>query len=558
LSWSDLPFSMARSLICTLQDGVRSHNVRCRDNASRTSEIVEKGHTSEAPRDVISLHDVWSRRSFVKAGLSYGGILLLSSHLTKEAVAIQHTSAAKEPHTDLTTLSVGEAADLVRRKAISPVELTRACLQQIERLNPVLNAFITVTAEQALAEAREAEAEVRRGRWRGPLHGIPIGLKDNIDTAGVRTTLASAVFKDRVPSADAEVVRRLKAAGAVLLGKQNLHEVAFGTTAAVSHFGPVRNPWNHDRISGGSSGGSAAAVAAGLCFGAVGTDAGGSIRVPSAYCGIVGFKPTYGLVGMRGGGEAGWWSMNHVGPICRSVADAALLLSTIAGYDPRDSTSIDVPIPNYTAALRANVSALRLGVPRAVFYDQLDPEIEAAISTALGVLRRLTSGLRDVSVPPISNTLAPTIVLAENYAFHAAYFAKTPQFYDAAIRRNLQRGSEVTTAAYIQSRRELDEARRAIGAIFSTVDVLVTPTTAMPPPAIEEVLRLGIDLELIRNTAPFNTYGLPTISLPCGFTRSGLPIGMQISGPRFGESKVLALAHAFEHETDWHTRRPYF
>lgn len=325
-----------------------------------------------------------------------------------------------------------------------------------------------------MAEAREAEADVRRGRWRGPLHGIPIGLKDNIDTAGVRTTLASAAFKDRMPSADAEVVRRLKAAGAVLLGKQNLHEVAFGTTAAVSHFGPVRNPWNHGRIAGGSSGGSAAAVAAGLCFGAVGTDAGGSIRVPSAYCGIVGLKPTYGLVGMRGGGEGGWWSMNHLGPMCRTAADAALMLSAIAGYDPRDSTSVEAPVPNYTATLRAKVSVLRLGVPRAAFYDKLDPEIEAAVNAALGLLRRLTAGFREVSLQPISDTLAPN---------------------------------------------------------------------------------MGIELELIRNTAPFNTYGLPTISIPCGFTTSGLPIGIQISGPRFGEAKVLALAHAYEQATDWHTRR---
>jgi aspartyl-tRNA(Asn)/glutamyl-tRNA(Gln) amidotransferase subunit A len=516
----------------------------------------QRHQTREAPGDLISPQDVWSRRSFIKAGVDYGAFLLLNAHLTGEVVAIQQTVFGKERSTDLTTLSIGEAGDLVRRKAISPVELTRACLRRIERLNPVLNAFITMTPEEALAQARESEAEVGRGRWRGPLHGIPVGLKDNIDTAGVRTTLASAVFKDRVPSADAEVVRRLKAAGAVLLGKQNLHEVAFGTTAAVSHFGPVRNPWNHDRITGGSSGGSGAAVAAGLCFGAVGTDAGGSIRVPSAYCGIVGLKPTYGLVGMRGGGEAGWWSMNHLGPMCRTVADAALLLSAIAGYDVRDSTSVNAPIPDYTAALRAKASALRLGVPRAVFYDKLDPEIEAAMNRALGLLRRLTAGFREVSLPPISDTMAPTVVLAENYAFHAPYFAKTPQLYHAAIRRNLQQGSEVSTAAYIQSRRELDEARRAIGAVFSNVDLLVTPTTAVPPPAIEEALRLGIELELIRNTAPFNTYGLPTVSVPCGFTSSGLPIGIQISGPPFGEMKVLALAHAYEQATDWHTRRP--
>ena len=457
----------------------------------------------------MSSQDLWSRRSLMKAAVGQVGILLLSSQSTEELAAIQQTVFGKERSTDLTALSIGEAGDLVRRRVISPVELTRACLQRIERLNPALNAFITVTPEEALAQARAAEAEVRRGRWRGPLHGIPLGLKDNIDTAGVRTTLASAVFEDRVPSADAEVVRRLKAAGAVLLGKQNLHEVAFGTTAAVSHFGPVHNPWQHDRITGGSSGGSAAAVAAGLCFGAVATDAGGSIRVPSAYCGIVGLKPTYGLVGMRGGGEAGWWSMNHLGPMCRSVADAALLLSAIAGYDPRDSTSVEAPIPSYTAALRAKVSALRLGVPRAVFYDKLDPEIEAAIDTALGLLRRLTGGFREVSLPPISDSIAPNIVLAENYAFHAPYFAKTPELYHAAIRRNLQQGSEVSTAAYIQSRRELDEARRAIGAVFSNVDLLVTPTTAVPPPTIEEAVRLGIELELIRNTGPLQCLRSP-------------------------------------------------
>jgi aspartyl-tRNA(Asn)/glutamyl-tRNA(Gln) amidotransferase subunit A len=490
----------------------------------------------------------------MKAGIGYGGVLLLNSCLTKELTA--QTVFGRKPGADLTTLSIREAGSLVRRKAISPVELTSACLQRIDRLNPVINAFITVTADEAMAQAREAEGEVRRGKWRGPLHGIPIGVKDNIDTAGVRTTLASEVFKDRIPSADAEVVRRLKAAGAVLLGKQNLHEVAFGTTAAVSHFGPVHNPWLQDRIAGGSSGGSAAAVAAALCFGAVGTDAGGSIRVPSAYCGIVGLKPTYGLVGMRGGGEAGWWSMNHVGPMCRSVADAALLLSVIAGYDPRDTTSADVPIPDYAAALRTKVSELRLGTPRAVFYDKLDPEIEGATNAALGVLRRLTAGLRDVSLQPISDTMVPNIVLAENYAFHAPYFAKTPQLYHAIIGRNLRQGSEVTTEIYIQSRRELDGVRRAIGVVFSDVDLLVTPTMAVPPPTIEETLRLGIDLELIRNTAPFNVYGLPTISIPCGFTSSGLPIGLQISGPHFGEAKVLALAHAYEQATDWHTRWP--
>jgi aspartyl-tRNA(Asn)/glutamyl-tRNA(Gln) amidotransferase subunit A len=509
---------------------------------------------SQARREIISSQEVWSRRSIVKAGVCSAGLLLINS---KKLIADQPNLFGSDQTTDQTKLSLRDASDLVRRKLVSPVELTRACLQRIERLNPILNAFITVTAEQAMAQARDAEAEVRRGKWRGPLHGIPIGLKDNIDTAGVRTTLASAVFKDRVPSADAEVVRRLKAAGAVFLGKQNLHEVAFGTTTAVSYFGPVHNPWQLDRIAGGSSGGSAAAVAADLCFGAVGTDAGGSIRVPSSCCGIVGLKPTYGLVGMRGGGDVGWWSMNHVGPMCHSVADAALLLSVMVGFDPTDSTSVEAPIPDYLASLSAKVSALRLGIPRADFYDKLDPEIEAAISKALDVLRRLTADTREVSLERISDTIAPNIVFAENYAFHEPYFLKTPELYHASIRRNLQQGSKVTTAAYIQSRRALDEARRTIANVFSNVDLLVTPTTAVPPPTIEEAVRLGIELEMIRNTAPFNVYGLPTISIPCGFSSSGLPIGMQISGPRFGEAKVLALSHAYEQATDWHTKRPH-
>ena len=456
---------------------------------------------------------------------------------------------------DLSNLSLVEASKLIQDRSISSVTLTRECLERIERLNPKLNACITFSAEQALKQARELDDELQRGRWRGPLHGIPVGLKDNIDTAGVRTTLASAIFKDRIPSEDAEVVRRLRVAGAVLLGKHNLDESAFGTTATASYFGPVHNPWQADRIAGGSSGGSAAAVAAGLCFGAVATDAGGSIRVPSAYCGIVGLKPTYGLVSMRGAGDAGWWSMNHVGPMGRTVADVALLLAVIAGYDPRDSSSVKVPIPNYGAALRGKVSALRLGLPRPGFYDTLAPDIESAMNKALGVLRRLTAGTRQITLEPIPEKLAPNIVLAENYAFHQPYFVKTPQLYQEAIRRNLQLGSRVTTADYIKSRHDLDRVRRAVASVFSDVHLLITPTTAMPPYTIEETVRLGIELELIRNTAPFNTYGLPTVSMPCGFTNSGLPIGMQITGPQFGEAKVLALAHAYEQATGWHKRR---
>jgi aspartyl-tRNA(Asn)/glutamyl-tRNA(Gln) amidotransferase subunit A len=259
-------------------------------------------------------------------------------------------------------MTLAAASARVRKKTISPVELTQACLRRIERLNPLLNAYITVSGETALAKARELEAEVHRGRWRGPLHGIPVSLKDNIDTAGVRTTAASELFKDRIPSEDAEVVRRLKKAGAVLLGKTNLHEFALGGTSAVSYFGPVHNPWALDRIPGGSSGGSGAATAASLCFGSLGSDTAGSIRIPACYCGIVGLKPTYGRVSNRGTVPDAW-TMDHVGPLCRTVEDSAIMLGAIAGYDEFDPTSVDMPVPDYGRVFRTQVSNLRLGIP---------------------------------------------------------------------------------------------------------------------------------------------------------------------------------------------------
>ncbi len=461
------------------------------------------------------------------------------------------------PLDDLAWLSLQEASELVRLRKVSPVDLTRASLTRIERFNPRLNAFITVTASQALAEARAAEAQVMKGAWRGPLHGIPIALKDLVDTAGVRTTAASAVFEDRVPKEDAEVVRRLRAAGAVVLGKLNMHEFAYGDSSAPSHYGPVRNPWDTARVPGGSSGGSAAAVAAGLCDRALGSDTGGSIRQPAAYCGIAGLKPTYGLVSTRGVIPLSW-SLDHLGPMCRTVADVALALQPIAGYDAGDPNSLATTPPDYAAALRQNVSRVRLGIPRAVFYEGLDPEIEQATKEALRVLGRLTASTRDVVLPPYKTL---PVVGPEAYAFHAPYFTKTPDRYQAMTRRRLEAGSRVTAAAYIAGRRELDRLRRAVTAVFANVDLLVTPTTPMLPPTVDAALAdpgtppAGGVAPSLRNTQPFDIYGLPCISIPCGFTRSGLPIGLSISGPHLGEADVLALADAYEQATEWHRRR---
>jgi aspartyl-tRNA(Asn)/glutamyl-tRNA(Gln) amidotransferase subunit A len=440
-----------------------------------------------------------------------------------------------------------ELAAGLRRKEVSPLALTRACLDRIEKLNPALNAFISVLAESALAEAQAAEIEISRGQWRGPLHGIPIALKDLIDTAGTRTTAASELYQGRVPPQDAELVRRLRQAGAVILGKNNLHEFAYGGSSLVSFFGDVHNPRNAAHIAGGSSGGSAAAVAAGLCYAAVGTDTAGSIREPAALCGCVGIKPTYGRVSARGVIPLSW-SLDHVGPFTRTVGDAAVVLEAIAGYDARDIHSADVPTADYVSALRQGTKTLRLGVPRAYFYDDLHDEVGAAVAEALGVIKTLVAETREVQLEIPTDRVVQN---AESYAIHAENIARTPQLYQPETLRRIRFGENISTVQYIQSRHQLDRERRRAHDFFTQVDLLVTPTTPIPAPAIAdlrkdpEALRPA-ELVLLRNTRPFNVWALPAISVPCGFTKGGLPIGLQIAGPPWREDLVLRLAHAYE------------
>jgi aspartyl-tRNA(Asn)/glutamyl-tRNA(Gln) amidotransferase subunit A len=364
-----------------------------------------------------------SRRSFLVAA-------------TAAAVGLALKPALGESQ-DLAALTLKRASGLLRRKAASPVELTQACLKRIERYNLALNAFITVTSEQARETAREMQAEQRRGKWRGPLHGIPVALKDNIDTVGIRTTAASELFEDRVPSEDAEVVRRRKEAGAVFLGKLNLHEFAYGGTSDVSYFGAVHNPWALDHISGGSSGGSGAATVADLCFGSLGTDTAGSVRIPSSYCGVVGFKPTYGRVSLRGVPLS--WTLDHVGPICRTVEDAAMMLSVIAGFDQLDPTSVDVSVPDYMGALKMDTSKLRLGIPRTPFFDNLDSEVAKAVEQAMNDLRKITSSLTEVTLPPTPSVMP--IVGAEAYAYHSKWIANSPERYQSLTRERIMGSS---------------------------------------------------------------------------------------------------------------------
>lgn len=453
--------------------------------------------------------------------------------------------------------SILEIAEQVKKRVVSPVELTRDCLQRIERLNSTLNAFITITAESARSQARQAEQDIQHGRWRGPLHGIPLALKDILDTAGVRTTAASALFKERIPAEDAEVVRRLKDAGAVLLGKQNLHEFAYGGSSMVSYYGEVHNPWNPAYIAGGSSGGSAAAVAAGLCYGAIGTDTAGSIREPAALCGVVGLKPTYGRVSAWGVIPLSW-SLDHVGPIAATVADAAVILQAIAGFDATDINSEDIPVADYVAGLGNRPKTLRIGVPRAYFFEGLDAEIESAMKQALSVLSTLGADIREIQLEAATDR---TVQSAESYAYHAEHVTRTPELYQTETLRRIRTGADVSGTDYIHRRRELEKARREITKAFESVDVVITPTIPVPPPPIAQLKENPDQLRpaeilLLRNTRPVNAWGLPAISVPCGFTPGGLPIGLQIVGPHWGEALVLQLAQSYEQATDWHKRRP--
>ncbi len=464
---------------------------------------------------------------------------------------------------DLTTLTIAEAARRIGHRELSPVELTQAALERIEQLNPRLNAFITVLEDQAMATAQAAERQMLAGQRRGPLHGIPIALKDLCATKGVRTTAGSKILHDYVPKDDATVALRLAEAGTVLLGKLHMNEFAYGPDGDNVHYGRVRNPWNLEYITGGSSSGSGAAVAASLCLGALGTDTGGSIRIPSALCGIVGIKPTYGRVS-RYGITPLCWSLDHAGPMAKTVEDVALLLQAMAGYDPKDPASAQRPVPDYGAALSGDVRGLRVGIPQEYFFDTLDPEVESATRRAIAALKGLGASIHEVPWPSLRYTTlaALTIVLAEASTFHEAWIRTRPRDYHPDVALRLKWGLLLPASAYLKAQRLRALMCRDVAQLWRAVDVLVTPATMMAAPHPDETQtrvgsrQMSTREAILRLMRPFNLTGLPAMSLPCGFTSTGLPIGLQIAGKPFDEATVLRVAHAYEQQTDWHRRLP--
>jgi len=495
------------------------------------------------------------RRSFTLMAAATAGAIATRGHA--EALPDLPTGQKPAETTDLTQLTLAEASAKIRSREVTSLQLTDACLARIAIYNPKLDAFITVAADQARAQARALDAELKAGKPRSALHGIPIALKDNIDTANLRTTGASAVFIDNVPTTDAPVAARLKEAGAVLIGKTNLHEFAMGA-GETSYWGPARNPWALDHNTGGSSSGSGAALSADLCYGALGTDTAGSVRFPANFCGIVGLKVTYGLVPIRGIMPL-TLSLDTCGPMARTVEDTAMLLNHMTGYDNLDITSVPHQKEDYVAALKQPVSRLRIGLPIGCF-DRVDPQVLAAVLAAIEVMRPLVAEVKQVSLPPLGGAavIAP---YSETYAWHKDYIDAQPGKYMLRDRRAIQDNSKMDAATYIRARWALESLRRTIDQAFSDFDLVVLPTMNLLSPKLQDMLEADAhpvpgDPISYGNAVLFNAYGTPAISVPCGFSSAGMPIGISIGGPHFSEGKILALARAYEAHTDWHTRRP--
>ena len=465
---------------------------------------------------------------------------------------------------ELLNMTLTEAAAAVRERCVSPIELVRRCLERIEAHDATLRAWITVCADEALAQARTAEEALRSGAHLGPLHGVPIALKDNIATRGLRTTAGSRILADWIPDEDATVTARLRAAGAIVLGKLNLHEFAWGGTSDNPHHGTVRNPWNPDRFPGGSSGGSGVAVAARMCFGAMGTDTGGSIRLPSAINGITGIRPTYGRVSNHGIVPLAW-SMDTAGPMARTAEDCAILFDVVAGHDPRDPTSAGQRTQPCRPSLRDSICGLRIGVIPGYFFHHLQPAVEAAVRRALDLFHTLGAEIVEIPIEHIHGNISAqlTIESAEPGTYHQHWMRERPQDYGADVRALLEVGELMLATHYLQAQRYRALLREEFLAAFRKVDAFVCPTlpfTATPVGATTVCIENGVEESMLSAIMQFtgvaSLTGLPAMSVPCGFDADGMPIGMQLIGRPFEEASLFRMAAAYQGVTDFHSRVP--
>lgn len=453
---------------------------------------------------------------------------------------------------ELTALTIHAAAGLLERKEISSIELTQAHLERIQAVDQLVNAYLTLTPETALQQARQADEEMSRGEYKGSLHGIPLALKDLYETEGVRTTAGSSFFADYIPESDAEAVQRLKTAGAVILGKLNMHEIALGVTNENPHYGDCCNPWDVSRISGGSSGGNAAALAAGLCMGALGSDTGGSIRIPSALCGVVGLKPTYGRVSLRGVVPLSW-NLDHAGPMARCVRDVAILLQAVVGHDPQDAWSADVPVDDYLGDAGEHLDGWRIALADDDYFtdpEAVDGEVGRSVQQAAGVFERLGAVVEKVAFPnareaAMANGLMTT---SDAATFHHLRLSENPAGFGSDVLRRLQAGAAYTSTEYSLARRMQTILRSEFRAFFDEFDLLITPTTPLTAPKRGSADAVDRARSGTRFTAPFNLTGLPTLSIPCGWSSEKMPIGMQLVSKPWAEAKLIRAGELYERE----------
>jgi aspartyl-tRNA(Asn)/glutamyl-tRNA(Gln) amidotransferase subunit A len=464
---------------------------------------------------------------------------------------------------ELSGLTAARAAELIRRKELSTVDLTRACIERTEQLNPRLRAYITILGDRAMEQANTAQEMIARNQRVGPLHGVPLAVKDCFAINGVRCTAGSKVLENNVPDFDSCAVAALRKGGAIILGTLNMHEFAYGVTTANPFYGICRNPWDTERIPGGSSGGSAAAVAASMCLGALGTDAGGSVRLPAALCGVVGFKPTFGRVSTFGVIPLSK-TMDHVGPMTTTVEDAALMLQAIAGEDPHDSNCYGPAVPDYHKMLKGSLKGLRIGLPKEYFADAMDGQVRTAVNEAVKQLAQEGAVLEEVSVP--HSRFGPAIFVAtampEISANHIGYIRRRAKDYSDEVRALIRIGLLIPARRHMQAVEARTILVRELREALKEADVLATPTSLVPAPRVGqqsitlEGRTVNTTAALCRMTLPFNLAGLPAITVPCGFTSDGLPIGLQIAGRPFDEATVLRVAWVYEQSAPWRERRP--